>query len=38
MLVSRATMNLIRPSLKKGDLIVLFVLPAEPQDGYVEVH
>lgn len=38
MLVSRATMNLIRPSLKDGDLIVLLVLTAEPQDGYVEVH
>lgn len=37
-LVSRATMNLIRPSLIDSDLVVLLVLPAEPQDGYVEVH
>lgn len=37
-LVTRASMDLIRRSLKDDDCIFWFGLPAEPQDRHVEVH
>lgn len=38
MLVPRASMDLIRRTLKDDDCIFWLGLPAEPQDRYVVVH